>query len=111
MPYQQMPTVCDGYLVTAQHERIQLDTPAWFTWLAQTTSFCYMGAQPLIRLTVRTEQRRSQRYWYAYCKYERKLHNIYLGKQNQLTQARLEAACQTVWQRVRRSHELDQAHR
>jgi hypothetical protein len=106
MPNQQMPTVRRGCLVTVQHERIPLDTPAWFAWLAHATSFCYMGTQPLIRLTVRSEQRRSQRYWYAYCKYERKLHNIYLGKHAQVTQARLEEACQMVWQRVRRSHEL-----
>ncbi|MCB0110303.1 MAG: hypothetical protein KDE53_30495 [Caldilineaceae bacterium] len=101
MPFQQTPWVRNGCLRLRQHEVIQLDTPAWFAWLAHTTTFCYMGTNPLIRLTVRYENRRHQSYWYAYCKYQRKLHNIYLGKQEQLTQARLEEACQVVWQRIR----------
>lgn len=109
MPFQHTPWVRQGRLLTAQKEVIWLDTPDWFAWLDQTASFCYLGTHPLIRLTVRREKRRRQTYWYAYCKYERKLHNVYLGKSKQLTQDRLEAACQTIAQRVRRTQALNDA--
>jgi hypothetical protein len=93
MPYQQMPWVRQGRLVLAGGKRIVLDTPAWFAWLSQVSAFCYSGSHPWLRLTVRCEKRRQQFYWYAYCKIDSKLHNVYLGKQDTLTQARLEQAC------------------
>jgi LuxR family maltose regulon positive regulatory protein len=102
MPHQQMPWVRQGQLVLASGQRIVLDTPAWFAWLSQVSSFCYSGSDPLWRLTVRREKRRQQCYWYAYSKIEGKLHNIYLGKQATLTKAHLEQACQLIDQRARK---------
>lgn len=106
MPNQQTPWVRNGSLTIPQGDVVSLDTPDWFAWLEQTSSFCYSGTHPLIRLTVRREQRRQQFYWYAYCKWDSKLHNVYLGKSRQLTQDRLEAACQTLWQQVKQTKQL-----
>jgi LuxR family transcriptional regulator, maltose regulon positive regulatory protein len=108
MPYQQMPWVRQGQLVLTSGKRIVLDTPAWFAWLSQVSSFCYSGSYPLWRLTVRREKRRQQFYWYAYCKIDGKLHNIYLGKQDTLTKAHLEQACQLIDQRARKEALLNQ---
>ena len=102
MPYQQMPWVRQGQVVLTTGQRIVLDTPAWFAWLGQISSFCYSGSHPWLRLTVRREKRRQQSYWYAYSKIDGKLHNIYLGKQDTLTQTRLEQACQLIDQRARK---------
>ena len=102
MPYQQMPWVRQGQVVLPTAQRIVLDTPAWFAWLNQISAFCYSGSHPWLRLTVRREKRRQQFYWYAYSKVDGKLHNIYLGKQNTLTQARLEHACLLIDQRARK---------
>ena len=101
MPYQQMPWVRHGQLILANGKHILLDTPAWFAWLSQVSSFCYSGSHPLWRLTVRREKRRQQFYWYAYSKIDGKLHNIYLGKQDTLTKAHLEQACRLIDQRAR----------
>lgn len=102
MPYGAMPWVRQGRVLTAHGERIVIDTPAWFAWLAHISSFCYSGQHPWVRLTVRCEKRRQHSYWYAYCKIDAKLHNIYLGKREQLTQTRLDGACQAIYQRARR---------
>ena len=102
MPYHQMPWVRQGQVVLTTGQRIVLDTPAWFAWLNQISSFCYSGSHPWLRLTVRREKRRQQFYWYAYSKIDGKLHNIYLGKQHHLTQARLEQACLLIDQRARK---------
>ena len=102
MPYQQMPWVRQGQVVLPNTPHIVLDTPAWFAWLSQISAFCYSGSHPWLRLTVRREKRRQQFYWYAYSKIDGKLHNIYLGKQNSLTQARLEYASLLIDQRARK---------
>ena len=97
-----MPWVRQGQILLASGKRIVLDTPAWFAWLNQVSSFCYSGSDPSWRLTVRREKRRQSFYWYAYSKIDRKLHNIYLGKQDALTQAHLEEACRLIDQRARK---------
>ena len=104
MPYQQMPWVRQGQVVLTTAQRIVLDTPAWFAWLSQISAFCYSGSHPWLRLTVRREKRRQQCYWYAYCKIDGKLHNIYLGKHDTLTQARLEHASRLIDQRARKEN-------
>ena len=102
MPQRDMPWVQQGRVVTPNGERIALDTPAWFAWLASVSSFCYSSLHSWVRLTVRCEQRRDQCYWYGYSKIDSKLHNIYLGKPAQLTQARLEQACRQIYQQARK---------
>jgi len=102
MPYGEMPWVRKGHVVSAQGKRISLDTPAWFAWLDSVTAFCYSSLHSWMRLSVRREKRRQQRYWYGYSRIDGKLHNIYLGKPAQLTQARLEQACQQLYQKARK---------
>ena len=102
MPQAHMPVVRHGHLQVTTAAPIALDSEDWFTWLITATHFCFWFS-PLYRLTVRKEKRRHQEYWYAYLKYDRKLHNVYLGKPQQLTNERLEAACQTIWQRIRQA--------
>jgi len=105
MPHAQMPWMRNGHLVTPNGDRIVIDSRAWFRWLEQTVSFCYSSRLTWVRLTVRCEQRRHQSYWYGYSKIDGKLHNIYLGKRQQLTQVRLEQACQTLYQRASEKEE------
>lgn len=93
MPYANTPWVRGGKVVTAQGERILVDSPAWFAWLETISTFCYSSPSHLYRLTLRCEPRRRQRYWYAYCKIDAKLHNVYVGKSERLTQACLEQVC------------------
>lgn len=102
MPYANMPWVRKGQVLTAAGVRIAIDSAAWFAWLETVCAFCYSSSTHLYRLTVRHERRRRQRYWYAYCKIDAKLHNVYLGKTPQLTQARLEQACRQLSLKAKR---------
>ncbi len=108
MPYHATPWVRQGGVRLAHGEWIVIDSARWFNWLHEISAFCYSSRRYPIRLTVRHEQRRQQRYWYAYTKSTSKLHNAYLGKTDQLTQARLEQACQQLWQRMQAAKEVQQ---
>ncbi len=100
MPYAKTPWVREGGVRAASGAFIALDTPAWFAWLHQVAAFGYSSRSCPLRLTLRRERRRHHHYWYGYAKINAKLHNIYLGKSEQLTQARLEQACQRLWQQI-----------
>lgn len=100
MPNTGTPWVRQGQLVTTTGRRIRLDTAAWFAWLQTVASFCYSCRHTTWRLTVRLEKRGRHRYWYGYAKSDAKLHNVYLGKTEQLTQARLEQACRDLADKV-----------
>ena len=100
MPYAGTPWVRNGEVVDGEGVGVLMDTPAWFAWLDQVSSFCYSSSSCLARLTVRQEKRRGNSYWYAYSKTDAKLHNIYLGKTERITQLQLEAACQRVWRKA-----------
>ena len=101
MPYGETPWVRDGYIRIPDSEWIKIDTPEWFAWVEQVTSFCYSSPHSWMRLTVRKEKRGTNFYWYGYRKIDSKLHNVYLGKGEQLTQDRLEEACERILQRLR----------
>lgn len=103
MPYANTPWVRDGALVDEQPNKVVIDTPAWFAWLDQTTSFCFSCPSHWIRLTVRREKRRGKFYWYAYTKVASKLHNKYVGKTPQVTQLRLQHVCDCLWQKQKDS--------
>jgi LuxR family transcriptional regulator, maltose regulon positive regulatory protein len=105
MPHGNNPWVRNGQVITDSGQRLRLDSPAWFAWLETIPSFCFSSRNPLWRLTVRREKRRRQTYWYGYAKSDAKLHNVYLGKTAQLTQARLEQACQELAHKVRQEKE------
>ena len=65
------------------------DSPAWFSWLDQVSSFAFAGKTG--RYTARKEaKQRGDRYWYAYLVKGSQLTKKYLGKKADLTLARLE---------------------
>ena len=78
---------------------VQLDTPAWFVWLAAetTTRFSYPLFDPQVGyivgfLTVRKEQRqRGGHYWVAYRRVGGQLRKVYIGSSSAVTAQRLEA--------------------
>ncbi len=68
---------------------IVTDSPAWFAWLDQVSSFAFLGKSG--HYTARKEARqRGDRYWYAYLTIGEQLTKKYLGKTADLTLARLE---------------------
>lgn len=103
MPYAHTPWIRQGHLILGTGQRINLDSPAWFHWLETVTRFCYSSSRNSSRLTARKEKRRHTFYWYGYLKSAAKLHNIYLGKSDQLTRARLDWACDQLEQKACRS--------
>jgi hypothetical protein len=82
---------------------VQVDTPAWFAWLEETTtrSFAYPiynAAQGYIEafLTVRKERRqRGGAYWTAYSHVGGRLRKAYVGRSSAVTDARLRAIAAT----------------
>src|SRR3954453_18869370 len=74
---------------------ISLDTPAWFTWLEQATTFAF--SSPSGRFTARKErQARGGAYWKAYRTAHGTLHRAYLGKAQDLTLDRRNRAATTL---------------
>src|SRR2546426_9206484 len=69
--------------------RIVPDSPEWFTWLDQVSSFVFSGKSG--HYTARKEpKQRGDRYWSAYLTTGTQLTKKYLGKSADLTLARLE---------------------
>jgi LuxR family maltose regulon positive regulatory protein len=65
------------------------DSPAWFAWLEQVSSFAFSGK--IGHYTARKETRqRGDRYWYAYRATGEHLTKKYLGKTTDLSLSRLE---------------------
>lgn len=93
MPYAGTPWIRGGKIITETGQWIVLDTPAWFRWLRTVTSFCYTSTRSSNRVSARKEKRGNNFYWYGYSRNASKLHNVYLGKSEQLTTERLEWAC------------------
>jgi LuxR family maltose regulon positive regulatory protein len=69
--------------------RIVPDSPAWFAWLDQVSSFAFLGKSG--HYTARKEvKQRGNRYWSAYLTTGKQLTKKYLGKTADLTLPRLE---------------------
>ncbi len=69
--------------------KIAPESPAWFAWLDQVSSFAFFGKSG--HYTARKEaKQRGDRYWYAYLTTGTQLTKKYLGKTADLTLARLE---------------------
>ena len=69
--------------------KIAPESPAWFAWLDQVSSFAFVGKSG--HYTARKEaKQRGDRYWYAYLARGEQLAKKYLGKTTDVTLARLE---------------------
>ncbi|MDQ5852096.1 MAG: hypothetical protein M3380_08510 [Chloroflexota bacterium] len=92
-------------------QAIELDTPAWFSWLEATTTqrFTYPVFDPKVGyivgfMTVRKERRqRGGWYWSVYRRSGGQLRRVYLGRSSSVTRARLEEVATS----FRPSHEVD----
>jgi LuxR family transcriptional regulator, maltose regulon positive regulatory protein len=80
---------------STDHDSILEDDASWFAWLAARSSFsfqCKLG-----HMTLRKESRpRGEGYWYAYRNQGRKTAKLYVGRNSDLTIARLEATARTL---------------
>src|SRR5262249_39596840 len=76
---------------TREHALLYIvpESPAWFGWLEQVSSFAFRGQRG--HYTARKESReRGEAYWYAYLGTGQQLSKQYLGKSQELTLTRLE---------------------
>ncbi len=79
---------------------IDLDSPAWYAWLAEETHRSFHFAHPSGGFTARKESKqRGKTYWVAYRQVHSKLYKAYLGKSEQLTEARLDSASEALSRR------------
>ena len=85
------PTIISGILYTDDRFTGTLvGSPAWFTWLAQGTTF-YFHSRTGATFTAHQERRqRGGLYWTAYRRRPGVLRRSYLGKAEQLTPVHLE---------------------
>src|SRR5215472_10937489 len=94
------PTVEGDTLVCRQGEQehvLIVGTAAWFAWLENASTFSFVSAAG--SFTARHERsghKRGGRYWKAYRKRHGKLFSHYLGKSEDLTLERLQAAAQAL---------------
>lgn len=105
------PTVAMGSLVDpAWPGHIELDSPAWWAWLAAptTTRFAYPLLDPAVGyvvgfMTVRKEGRqRGSVYWTVYRRAGARLRKVYLGRSETVTAARLQAIADQLREEARR---------
>jgi hypothetical protein len=100
MPQTDMPVLRGDCLQLSNQASIEVDTAAWFAWLAQVNRFCYRPTASISRITLRKEKRRHGFYWYAYLKNDRKLHNAYAGRTPDLTRRRLQQVFDQLMEKV-----------
>src|SRR6185437_2377406 len=67
------------------------DTPGWFAWLAGVSSFSFQRASGAIYTLRKEKAQRGGAYWYAYHRRDGRMTKRYLGRDGDLTLARLEA--------------------
>src|SRR2546421_3271973 len=72
------------------------ESPAWFAWVSQVSSFAFHGRNGSFTACKECKQR-GEGYWYAYARVEGKLTKRYLGRGIGLTLPRLEQAAQELW--------------
>ncbi len=96
------PQVVAGELHTTDAAgRIPLDSPAWFTWLADERHHSFHFTHPCGDFTARKERKqRGHWYWVAYRQVRGTLYKTYLGKSDLLTAAHLRAAAATLARRA-----------
>lgn len=78
-----------------------VESPAWFAWLEEETLFTFQGQQGTFSARKeRVAHGRGGFYWRAYRKKQGKLCRVYLGKNEQVTMARLNAVAQELTRRL-----------
>jgi len=84
------------YWADQQWRQLNLDSPAWFEWLAQEQSFRYTyhlrTYQAGVNFTVRAEKRGHRTYWQGWKTIAGQTTKKYLGASAKLTQAKLDEA-------------------
>ena len=96
-----MPKVENGYL-HLYAEAFPLESVRWYSWLMAHKAFYFQS--PIGTFTARKEIRREQWYWYAYRKDGKKSHNMYLGRSQELTAARLLEIAQQLTDKIEQSN-------
>lgn len=87
------PIVQDGVLSVGEgHDAapVPLDSSLWYNWLQTHKQFKFKGSAG--HFSAQCETRHSHDYWYGYGRRRGTLHKVYLGKAEEMTLARLEAA-------------------
>src|SRR3989442_16025935 len=80
-------------------QAIRIGTPAWYTWLTDTTTFSFESSDG--KFTARKERvQRGGEYWKAYRRSHGKLLHSYLGKSEDLTLTRLTEVAQILTRRA-----------
>jgi ATP/maltotriose-dependent transcriptional regulator MalT len=71
------------------------DTPGWFAWLADVSSFSFQRTNGDVYTLRKEKVQRGGMYWYAYHRHDGRMTKRYLGRDTDLTIARLEVAPST----------------
>lgn len=86
-----------------QVAQIALESPAWFTWLANNRAFAFVGQRG--SFTAQKERRqRGGSYWYAYRRRDGQLRRMYVGKDSELTATQLEGIAEQLAQPIADPH-------
>jgi len=84
------------YRAAQQWQQLELDSPAWFEWLAQKQSFRYTyrlrASLREVNFTVRAEKRGHRTYWQGWKTIAGQTTKKYLGVSAKLTRAKLDEA-------------------
>lgn len=85
------PQIVNGFLKEYQTDAIiAVNSPEWFMWLGDKAHHTFHFNHPTGGFTARKERKqRGDCYWVGYHQLHNKLHKIYLGKSETLTQAYL----------------------
>ncbi|GAC1399779.1 MAG: hypothetical protein NVSMB49_10620 [Ktedonobacteraceae bacterium] len=75
------------------------ESPAWFAWMDQVTSFAFHGRNGSYTMYKERKQR-GEGYWYAYVRVKGRLSKRYLGRGIDLTLPRLEQVAHELWQDI-----------
>lgn len=87
------PVVVQGVLQTGA-DAIRVGTAAWHEWLASARKFAFRDDNG--RFVARSQMRRNKAYWYAERRLSGRLAKTYLGRSEELTLEKLQAASRTL---------------
>ncbi|MEG3845002.1 hypothetical protein [Microcoleus sp. herbarium14] len=85
-----VPSVVQGLIEAEDGKVFELDSPKGSTWLESTNSFRFEPSGQNKPYTVRKESGKGGDYWYGYRKMAGRLHKKYIGKNSELSTAKLE---------------------